>query len=638
MSGIKYTILLFLLLLGGFNLSAQTTINTNLTGSTSTAGPTVTFAIKNNNTYGILITDVLNYHNTVNNGVTYTLWYSSTQLTGTPTITTPNWTQHITGSAVSLTASAITPVITNVNLVVPPNTTYRMAIVHSNTSGSVYYASSGAGTTYSAGGVDMLVGNHPTTPGCTGGFPTTTINTGRWLCGGVTFINACMPPDNLNASGITSNSANLSWDPVSGSAGYEYVVNTSATPPGGAGTPISGTSVSQTGLSSSTTYYLHVRNSCGTSFSNYETYSFTTSNNPCPYPTGINVNAPTASSANITWAAMPGSLGYEYVIDQVSAPPLGAGTPTSTTSAAASGLTGGATYYFHVRNKCSSTGGTWSDWNNHQFVMPECHKPTNILFANITGTSVDVIWSLMAAANFYQYQVDNTPDDPSSGSGYATTASMSAPISSLAPDTKYYFHVRSMCFINDSSGWALDSFVTTAYCTPPFLEVVNPNTSSPSASWDAVPTAVAYEWALRSSSTPPAFGAEISDTYLNNISLPFDGKDYYLHVRSKCNSMFSFSSWSSAPLRTGVTGVVNMKNEVAGLKIYPNPAGSFINVELIGAEKEDANVSVTNVVGQVVIKTSGDNRKIDISALPKGIYVLKYDTGEKVFTGRFMKE
>lgn len=639
MTRIKYPLTLILILLGIWNTNAQTTINTNLTGSTSTAGPTITFAIKNNNSYGILITDVLNYHNTGNNGVTYTLWYSTTQLTGTPTITTPNWTQHITGSPVTLTSAAITPVITNVNLVVPPNTTFRMALVHSNTSGSVYYSSSGTGTVYAAGGVDMLVGNHATTPGCTGGFPTTTINTGRWLCGGVTFINACMAPGNLNASGITSNSANISWDPVSGSAGYEYVVNTSPTPPSGSSTPTTSTSATASGLNSSTTYYLHVRNSCGTSFSNYATYSFTTSNNPCPYPNGINVHAPTASSATITWTPMPGSLGYEYVIDQLSAPPLAAGTPTSGTTAAATGLTGGGTYYFHVRNKCSSTGGTWSDWNNHQFVMPECHKPANILFANITGTSTDVIWSLMSAANHYQYQVDHTPDDPASGSGYATTASMTAPLSGLIPDTKYYFHVRSMCFINDSSDWALDSFVTTAYCTPPHLEVANLNTSSPSATWDPVPTAIAYEWAVRASSMPPAFGNEISATYLNNISLPFDGKDYYLHVRSKCNSMFSFSTWSSVPLRTGVTDVVNVVNETSGLRIYPNPAGNFIHVELRNTPDIDGRLSIFNIVGQIVMDIPMNNDgNIDIAILPKGVYTVRYDARDKILTARFIKD
>jgi hypothetical protein len=638
MSGIKYKLILLFILFGVWNTNAQTTINTNLTGSTSTAGPTVTFAINNTNSYGILITDVLNYHNTGNNGVTYSLWYTSTALTGTPTITSPTWTQHITGSPITLSVAAITPVITNVNLVVPPNTTYRMALVHSNTSGSVYYASSGTGTVYSAGGVDMYVGNHATTPGCTGGFPTTTI-TGRWICGGVTFINACMPPNNLAAAGITSNSANLSWDPVTGSAGYEYTVSTSATPPSGAGTPTSATSFTATGLTSSTTYYLHVRNSCGTSFSNYATYSFTTSNNPCPYPTGISVHAPTATTATITWAPMPGSLGYEYVIDQLSFPPLVAGTSTSGTTAAASGLTGGGTYYFHVRNKCSSTGGTWSDWNNHQFIMPECHMPVNILFANITGIHADVIWSLMSAANYYQYQLDNTAADPSSGSGYATTTSMTAPLSGLSPNTKYYFHVRSMCFINDSSDWALDSFVTTAYCTPPHLEVSNSNTSNPSASWDPVATAIAYEWAVRPSTIPPAFGNEIPDTYINAVNLPFDGQDYYLHVRSKCNSMFSFSAWSSAPLRTGVTGIANMVNEEAGLKIYPNPAGNTVHVEVLDDANAKGRLSVCNIIGQSVINTTVTQKAIlDISGLPNGIYTLRYDVGERILVGRFIKE
>jgi hypothetical protein len=88
-------------------------------------------------------------------------------------------------------------------------------------------------------------------------------------------------PSGLTAAATTSTTANVSWtaaSPTPGS-GYEYAVTTSTTPPA-SGTTTTSTSASVTGLSASTTYYLHVRSNCnGTDFSNWVTStSFTT---PC---------------------------------------------------------------------------------------------------------------------------------------------------------------------------------------------------------------------------------------------------------------------------------------------------------------------------------------------------------------------
>jgi hypothetical protein len=446
----------------------------------------------------------------------------------------------------------------------------------------------------------------------------------------------CQQPSGLNASSITSNSASVSWSPASGSVGYEYAVTTSVTPPA-SGTPTTSPSGSAIGLTSSTTYYLHVRNNCGTSYSSWATYSFTTAVNPCPYPTGVIVSAPTATSATFTWSPVAGSLGYEYIVNQVAATPIISGTPTTTPGASASGLVGGGTYYLHVRNQCSSTGGTWSDWNSVQFIMPRCDEPVNILFSNISGTDVDVIWSLMAAANYYEYQVDQVRADPTGGgSGFNTTTAMNAHISALSPNNKYYVHIRSRCFVSDSSIWALDSFVTTALCSTPIPKVNNQHTSSPDAFWDAVPTALSYEWAYNTSSAHPAFGSETFNLFTPVMQLPLDGKDYYLHVRAKCNSMFEFSNWSTVPLRLASASVSDIGSD-EGLSIYPNPAGTSINIEVPGGAATGKMI-LCNVVGQRVLETEAfDNTQLDISSLPKGVYIVRYEGGDKQLTGRFVK-
>ena len=185
---------LTLMLLGRVESKAQTTIATGLTASTTTTGPTITFAIQNSNNYPIIITQISNFHNTANNGKTYTLWYSGTQLTGTPTIASPNWIQVITGSPISLTASGLTPVLTGMNLTIPANTTYRVALLVN--SGNIYYSGTTSSNTYTSGGITLITGTH-TTNTWVGAFPTPGIS-GRWFCGSITF----MPGSANNLQGV----------------------------------------------------------------------------------------------------------------------------------------------------------------------------------------------------------------------------------------------------------------------------------------------------------------------------------------------------------------------------------------------------------------------------------------------------
>lgn len=627
-------LLLSVLVLSSNWASAQTTVGTTSTFTNNNGTGGCSFNIENANGYDIIITDVQGMPG-VSGSSTAEFWLYNSALTGAPpALTTANgWTQVATNSFTSV-ASVLQPILTNVSITIPANSTRGVVIFCTS---QRYYTMPSSPYNFSGGGVTLKFassfsygnGTPPAAP---------SIASRGWI-GNITFKPACINPSGLATTSVTSNSVGFNWSPVPNSLGYEYAVTTSATPPA-SGTPTLATNGSGIGLSSNTNYYIHVRNSCtGGSYSNWSTIQFTTLVNPCASPTGVIANAPTASSANFSWNAMPGTLGYEYVVNQVAAPPLGAGTPTMSNSATATGLTGGATYYIHIRQQCSSTGGTWSDWTSVQFIMPECEEPQNILFSNITSTDVDIIWSTMAAANYYQYQVDQTPNDPTAGgSGYSTTSSMSAHVGSLTPNTWYYVHIRSMCFVNDSSDWALDSFVTAPFCAPPALSVNNANTNSPDGYWQPVASAFSYEWAFNASTIPPAFGNETFNTFTPVIALPEDGKDYYLHARTKCNSMFEFSTWSTVPLRTSMTNVSNI-NASGSINIYPNPAGDFIYIELAGTAKAEGNISVYNIVGQNMMSEQLEkNGKLDVSSLPKGIYTLRYDTGAGVLQSKFIKQ
>src|SRR6185437_5921571 len=119
------------------------------------------------------------------------------------------------------------------------------------------------------------------------------------------------------------------------------------------------------GLQGGTTYYLHVRDSCGPGlYSAWTTVSFTTTGSSCDTISGLAVSNITNISATISWNTIAGTAGYEYVVSNTSlTPPTGTGTNTN--SATAANLTPNTLYYVFVRDSCGPNN--FSAWDTLTF-------------------------------------------------------------------------------------------------------------------------------------------------------------------------------------------------------------------------------------------------------------------------------
>ncbi|MFZ4058226.1 MAG: GEVED domain-containing protein, partial [Ferruginibacter sp.] len=87
----------------------------------------------------------------------------------------------------------------------------------------------------------------------------------------------------------------------------------------------------------------------------------------CANPTGLSaLPTGTGTTADLAWVA-PGlgsPTGYEWAVNASATPPA-SGTLTTGTTANATGLTAGSTYYLHVRTECGT--GTYSSWSTILF-------------------------------------------------------------------------------------------------------------------------------------------------------------------------------------------------------------------------------------------------------------------------------
>ena len=104
------------------------------------------------------------------------------------------------------------------------------------------------------------------------------------------------------------------------------------------------------------------------------------------------------------------------------------------------------------------------------------------------------------------------------------------------------------------------------------------------------------------------------------------------------NTDFVVSATFTSPLRVNQVAVgspnsLSVEDVTAtGIKIYPNPSASIINVDYSG----DLELTLINSLGQQVLKTN--SKLINISALNKGVYILSAkDINNKINNFKIIK-
>ena len=83
------------------------------------------------------------------------------------------------------------------------------------------------------------------------------------------------------------------------------------------------------------------------------------------------------------------------------------------------------------------------------------------------------------------------------------------------------------------------------------------------------------------------------------------------------------------------TTLQNQNNEIAGLKVYPNPVSNGV-LHVESSLNLEKTVSLFDVLGKEVIKTTTSNTTINIANLNSGIYIVKITEGGKTATKKLV--
>lgn len=100
---------------------------------------------------------------------------------------------------------------------------------------------------------------------------------------------------------------------------------------------------------------------------------------------------------------------------------------------------------------------------------------------------------------------------------------------------------------------------------------------------------------------------------------------------------------SAGPRYPVIDAIPSVKSDISSLSLYPNPANDILIMQFMNSESQQVSISIINMLGkETVIEKSrtiypGWN-KMDINTnnLPKGIYLVKMETGNKVLSQKII--
>jgi GEVED domain/Fibronectin type III domain/Secretion system C-terminal sorting domain/Photosynthesis system II assembly factor YCF48 len=353
----------------------------------------------------------------------------------------------------------------------------------------------------------------------------------------------CNAPNGLNTSNITTNSAVLNWQAVSGAVDYTVEYRTANGNWILANTTTS-TSYALPALQSSTTYEWRVRANCSaTNSSTYTQDQFTTATPPCNAPTGLNTSNITTNSAVLNWQTVSGALDYtvEYRTANGNWTLV---TTTTSTSYTLPALQSSTSYEWRVRANCSATNSSAYAQDQFTTATPPCNAPTGLTTSNITTNSAVLNWQAVSGVVNYtvEYRTAN-------GNWILanTTTSTSYALPALQSSTTYEWRVRSNCSATNSSTYVQSQFTTLSIIvgcsTPTSITVSNVQSNSATINWTAVTGGSSYNLQYRKLN-------DVNWITITNITNPFytitnllNNTTYQYRIATVCGS--NTSSYSS---------------------------------------------------------------------------------------------
>ncbi|MBQ3734172.1 MAG: fibronectin type III domain-containing protein [Bacteroidales bacterium] len=230
----------------------------------------------------------------------------------------------------------------------------------------------------------------------------------------------------------------------------------------------------------------------------------------------------------------------------------------------------------------------------------------------------------------------------------ASGDTMAAPVTGLSPATTYYYRAFATTPFDTVYGNDI-AFTTLEPEVPPCpaptnLHVTDSSTSTLAIAWTETGDAEQWNIQYRAGSGQMSSDVSYATSYLITDLQP--NTEYQIQVQSVCG--VQTSEWTPVVLgkttHVDSTGIVDYDRYV---RVYPNPAGDFINVQctMNNVQGDGMSVEVVDVYGKVVravgvetLRATSLPIRINVSGLAAGVYFVRVATEEGVITKPFVKK
>ncbi|KPH12237.1 fibronectin type III domain-containing protein [Chryseobacterium sp. ERMR1:04] len=460
---------------------------------------------------------------------------------------------------------------------------------------------------------------------------------------------ACEAATGISTSNITMDAARVNWTSVGtvGSYALRYrKVGASNWQPQYAYT----NSRNLYGLSANTDYEVQIASICSGNIGEYSaSVNFKTqAAGVCEAPTELNIVNITTNAVRLTFSSISTvqyvAVGYR----KVGTSNWQEETSYSTTGKYLSNLTPNIDYEVQVASVCNGIRGAFSASVNFKTNSPAaaCAVPSRLRVNTVAMNTALIAWDNVNGVTSYTVRyrtvVAGFISNWSSVTAYTNTANLSG----LSADKNYEVQVSTICGSSFTDYSASVSFKTlqgggTGACDAPNgIQASNITTNTAGISWAAVSAATGGYVIFYKPTTQSTWKEILSST--NSVALPIlaSGINYQVKVASVCNSLGKFSEpitfKTFKTLDNSVTS--NVQNAVASsteaIKLYPNPVVDVLNVSNISG---NATYKIYNASGTLLSSGNINDKKINVSQLAQGNYIIMIEQGKDIFRSQFIK-
>ncbi len=297
-------------------------------------------------------------------------------------------------------------------------------------------------------------------------------------------------------------------------------------------------------------------------------------------------------------------------------------------------------WYFGNTLRCISlfamTGNFWNP-----FAAPAvCEDiPTNVTADVPAQDRVSISWDAVPGAT--KYQVRHRLKGETEWQLYGTLTN-SKTISGLTSGSLYEYRVRTLCANGIWSEYSTLQRYFLSTCDYPtniaFSQYSNGDTK---IEWDAAPDFNKYQIRYREvgGSAWSVSGTTPGNNF-KRINFFNPGSTYEIRVRTSCvgdvwsqySPIFSYTAPAAGSRLSSLPG-----NDIS---VFPNPAHEILHIEITSDDEMSGLIRIFDFQGRLVLEKGNHSWKgnIDITGLPSGKYILKYNFPEgKQITTTFEK-